>query len=102
MNHWSERRAYHLISRDGIGDWKVQGLAYEPGARFIRHADGTVNTWNKLERPGVVIENGHVVALSFAVIDTPKETQNGNNGHGSKIIVVPFDGAAMDRDLAGQ
>jgi hypothetical protein len=100
VNHWSERRAYHLISRDGIGDWKVQGLAYEPGARFIRHADGTVNTWNKLERPGVVIENGHVVAVSFAVIDTPKETQNGNNGHGSKIIVVPFDGEAMDRDLA--
>ena len=33
------------------------------------------------------------------VIDTPKEQQPGNNGHGSKIIVVPFDGAALDRDL---
>ena len=32
--------------------------------------------------------------------DTPKEEQTGNNGHGSKVIVVPFDGAAMDRDLA--
>jgi len=41
-----------------------------------------------------------VIALTFAVIDTPKETQTGNNGHGSKVIVVPFDGAAMDRDLA--
>ena len=99
VNHWRSRRAYHLISRDGIQGWRVQGLAYEPGADFIRYADGTVNHWNKLERPGVVIENGHVVAMTFAVVDTPKETQTGNNGHGSKVIVVPFDGAAMDRDL---
>lgn len=100
VNQWRERRAYHLISRDGITGWKVQGLAYEPGADFIRTADGAANHWNKLERPGVVIENGHVVAMTFAVIDTPKDDQTGNNGHGSKIIVVPFDGAAMDRDLA--
>lgn len=102
VNHWRERRAYHLISRDGITGWRVQGLAYEPGANFIRYANGAVNHWNKLERPGVVIEKGHVVAMTFAVIDTPKDDQTGNNGHGSKIIVVPFDGAAMDRDLAKQ
>jgi len=101
VNHWRERRAYHLISRDGISGWRTQGLAYEPGAPFIRHADGTVNRWNKLERPGVFIDGGHVVAMTFAVVDTPKEAQTGDNGHGSKIIVVPFDGAAMDRDLSG-
>lgn len=101
VNHWRERRAYHLISRDGIAGWRVQGLAYEPSADFIRYAGGVVNHWNKLERPGVVIQDGHVVAMTFAVIDTAKETQTGNNGHGSKIIVVPFDGAALDRDLAG-
>jgi hypothetical protein len=101
VNQWRERRAYHLISRDGVTGWRVQGLAYEPGADFIRYADGAKNHWNKLERPGVVIENGHVVAMTFAVVDTPKDDQTGNNGHGSKIIVVPFDGAAMDRDLAG-
>lgn len=101
VNQWRERRAYHLVSRDGISGWRVQGLAYEPGADFIRYADGTKNNWNKLERPGVVMENGHVVAMTFAVVDTPKDDQTGNNGHGSKIIVVPFDGAAMDRDLAG-
>lgn len=100
VNHWEDRRAYHLISRDGITGWRFQGLAYEPGADFIRYTDGTVNHWNKLERPAVVIEKGHVTAITFAVIDTPKETQTGNNGHGSKVIVVPFDGAAMDRDLA--
>jgi hypothetical protein len=100
VNHWRERRAYHLISRDGVTQWKVQGLAYEPSADFIRYADGASNHWNKLERPGVVIEKGHVVAMTFAVIDTSKDDQTGGNGHGSKIIVVPFDGAALDRDLA--
>lgn len=100
VNHWRERRAYHLLSRDGISGWRFQGLAYEPGADFVRYSNGTSNHWNKLERPGVVIEGGHVAAMTFAVTDTPKESQTGGNGHGSKVIVVPFDGAAMDRDLA--
>ncbi|MHA6721558.1 glycoside hydrolase family protein [Sphingomonas sp. RS2018] len=100
VNHWRARRAYHLISRDGVTGWRMQGLAFEPGADFIRHANGVVNHWYKLERPGVVIEKGHVVAVSFSVVDVAKEDQRGNDGHGSKVIVVPFDGAAMDRDLA--
>lgn len=100
VNHWRNRVAYHLISRDGVTGWRFQGLAYEPNADFIRDTAGHVNHWNKLERPGVLIENGHVTALTFAVIDVAKEEQKGNDGHGSKIIVVPFDGAAMDRDLA--
>lgn len=100
VNHWDERRAYHLISRDGITGWRFQGLAYEPGADFLRYTDGTVNHWNKLERPAVYMENGHVKAITFSVIDTPKHMQKGNDGHGSKVIVVPFDGEAMDRDLA--
>ena len=29
----------------------------------------------------------------------PKDQDRGNDMHGCKIIVVPFDGAAMDRDL---
>ena len=100
VNHWRDRRAYHLISRDGITGWKLQGLAYEPNANFIRLPNGTANHWFKLERPGVYMENGHVMALTFAVVDIPKEAQKGNDGHGSKIIVVPFDGKAMDRDLS--
>ena len=46
------------------------------------------------------IENGHITHFTFAVIDIPKEENKGNDRHGSKVIVVPFDGAAMDRDLA--
>lgn len=99
VNHWRERRAYHLLSRDGITGWRFQGLAYEPGADFVRYANGRINHWNKLERPGVLIEDGHVTAMTFAVTDTAKYTQTGSDGHGSKVIVVPFDGAAMDRDL---
>ncbi len=99
VNSWSDRKAFHLTSVDGIHDWTYRGLAYDPTRDFIRYTDGTVNHWNKLERPGVYLENGHVAALTLAVIDVPKEEEKGNDGHGSKIIVIPFDGAALDRDL---
>jgi hypothetical protein len=99
VNSWSDRKAFHLTSIDGIHDWRYRGLAYDPTRDFIRYTDGTVNHWNKLERPGVYLENGHVIAVTLAAIDNPKEEQLGNDGHGSKIIVIPFDGAAMDRDL---
>ena len=99
VNSWSDRKAYHLTSVNGINNWKYQGLAYDPTEDFLRYTDGTVNHWNKMERPGVLLENGHVTAITLAVIDTPKEEQTGNNGHGSKIVVIPFDGAAMDHDL---
>ncbi len=99
VNSWSARKAYHLTSSDGIHDWKLRGLAYDPTRDFVRYTDGTVNHWNKMERPGVYLENGHVAAFTFAVIDIPKQEDRGNEPHGSKVIVVPFDGTALDRDL---
>jgi hypothetical protein len=72
VNSWSTRQAIHLTSPDGIKNWTNRGLAYDPTRNFVRYTDGTVNHWNKMERPAVVIENG------------------------SKIIVVPFDGVALD------
>ena len=99
VNNWSDRKAYHLTSVNGITDWKYRGLAYDPTMDFVRYTNGTVNHWNKIERPGVLIEKGHIVAVTLAVIDVPKEQENGSNHHGSKIIVIPFDGAALDRDL---
>jgi hypothetical protein len=33
------------------------------------------------------------------VIDVEKEQDKGNDSHGSKVIVIPFDGSAFDRDL---
>lgn len=99
VNNWSDRKSYHLTSTDGINGWTYRGLAYDPTRDFVRYTDGTVNHWNKYERPGVFIENGHVVAVTLAVLDVPKDQERGDDQHGSKIIVIPFDGAAMDRDL---
>ena len=96
VNSWSTRQAIHLTSPDGISNWTNRGLAYDPTRDFLRYSDGTVNHWNKIERPGVVIEDGHVTHFTFAVIDVPKEQDLGNDSHGSKILVVPFDGVALD------
>jgi len=102
VNNWSQRRAYHLTSADGINDWKFRGLAYDPRQDFVRYTNGTVNHWDKLERPGVLIENGHVTAFTLAGLDVEKSEEKGNDTHGSKVIVIPFDGAALDRDLQAQ
>jgi lysophospholipase L1-like esterase len=99
VNSWSARKAYHITSVDGIHNWTYRGLAYDPTTNFLRYTDGTVNNWDKIERPGVILENGHVTHFTFSVLDVPKDDERGNDTHGSKIIVVPFDGAAMDRDL---
>jgi hypothetical protein len=99
VNSWSARKAYHLTSIDGIHDWTLRGLAYDPTANFVRYTDGTVNQWNKMERPGVYIENGHVKAVTLASIDIPKEDDKGNMPHGSKVIVIPFDGVTFDADM---
>jgi len=47
----------------------------------------------------VFLENGHVAYFTFAVIDVPKPQELGNDIHGSKVIVVPFDGVKFDRDM---
>jgi hypothetical protein len=100
VNCWSERKAFHLTSPDGIGNWTNRGLAYDPTTNFVRYTDGTVNHWEKIERPGVYLVNGHVAYFTFAVLDVPKDQEKGNDIHGSKVIVVPFDGVAFDRDMA--
>ena len=102
FNDWSAKKAYHYTSSDGITNWKLQpGLAYDPTAGFVRYTDGTVNHWTKLERPSVYIENGEAVAMTFAAIDVEKEDDHGNDQHGSKVIVVPFDGAGLDGASSG-
>ena len=46
VNDWNPRKAYHLTSPDGIGNWTFRGLAYDPTRDFLRHTDGTVNRWD--------------------------------------------------------
>jgi hypothetical protein len=99
VNCWSDRKAYHLTSTDGISNWTNRGLAYDPTTDFTHYTDGTVNHWNNIERPGVFLENGHVAYFTFAVLDVPKAQEFPNDNHGSKVIVVPFDGVTFDRDM---
>lgn len=100
VNQWDTSKAFHITSVDGINNWKLQpGYAYDPTANFIRYTDGTVNHWTKLERPNVYIENGKLVAMTFSAIDVQKWEDIGNDQHGNKIIVLPFDGAGLDAAL---
>ena len=96
VNDWDARRACYLTSPDGL-DWRIRpGLAYAPMADFIRYEDGTVNRWTKIERPGIYMEDGVIRAMTFAVIDVQKEDDLGNDDHGSKVLVIPFDGEKLN------
>lgn len=98
VNKWDSRNAYYLTSENGIDGWKLNdGSAYQPDTDFLRYTDGTVNHWNKIERPNVYIEDGVVTAMTFSVIDVPKDKEGGRDSHGSKVIVVPFDGEELHR-----
>lgn len=95
-NKWDAKKAYYLTSKDGLTNWTLQeGTAYTPSKQFMEYEDGTENNWTKLERPNVYIEDGTLKAVTFAVIDVEKEQDYGNDTHGSKIVVVPFDGQAL-------
>lgn len=96
-----DRVGYHLTSTDGIHNWTDQGLAYDPrdAQKIFSYTDGTVDHWYKMERPGVVVENGLVTHVTFAVSDVDKNNQiSAGTNHGSKVIVVPFDGVTFDKD----
>jgi hypothetical protein len=96
-----DRVGYHLTSPDGIHDWTDRGLAYDPrlASKIFSYTDGTVSGWFKMERPNVVLENDHVTYVTWAVSDVDKDCQIGaGSDHGSKVIVVPFDGCAFDHE----
>lgn len=99
VNSWSTRKAYHLTSQDGVTNWVNHGLAYDPRKDFLRYTDGTVNNWDKMERFGVLVENGVVTAATLSVLDVEKNQERGNDTHGSKIVVLPFEGTRLNRDM---
>ena len=66
---------------------------------MFQYTDGAVNDWTFVERPTAYVENGHVTHFIFSVIDLGKGQDRPNDNHGSKIVVVPFDGEAFDRDM---
>lgn len=98
-----DRVGWHLYSADGITDWQDNGYAWSPreyAKLFCFEGTTTCTQWYKMERPGVVLEDGHPTHITWAVSDVDKDNQiPGNSNHGSKIIVVPFDGEAFDADF---
>ena len=96
-----DRVGYHLTSTDGIHNWTDQGFAYDPrmAKQLFSTTDGTVNNWYKMERPGVVMENGHITHFTFAASDVDKNNQiPANSNHGSKVLVMAFDGVTFDAE----
>jgi hypothetical protein len=101
-NYWDQRKGYHIMSADGVKNWKNTGLAVDRSSDAFRYTDGTVNHWGNMERPNVVMENGHVTHFTFAVTDVNKDQGNNCCSTGSKIFVVPFDGVGFDADNGGE
>ena len=99
-NHWPSKTSYHFTSNDGINDWTYRGIAFKKDeSKIFRYTDGTVNDWEFIERPTAYVENGHVTHFIFSVIDVHKGNDGGSDNHGSKIVVVPFDGERFDKDM---
>jgi hypothetical protein len=92
-----------VYSADGITNWRDNGYGWSPREyqRIFGYEGSTTKTqWYKMERPGVVLEDGHPTHITWAVSDVDKDNMiPGNSNHGSKIIVVPFDGVAFDNDF---
>lgn len=101
-NYWDARKSYHIMSPDGVNNWKDTGLAVDRSTDFCRYTDGTVDHWGNMERPNVVMANGHVTHFTFAVTDVNKDQGSNCCSTGSKVIVVPFDGVSFDADNGGQ
>jgi hypothetical protein len=99
-NYPDDRIAYHLTSTDGIHDWTDQGLAFDPrdGQKLFTNEDGSVTRWYNVERPNVIMENGHVAYFTFAVSDVFKMGISGSSNDNTKVIVVPFDGVRFDQE----
>lgn len=99
VNQYLGNISYHLTSEDGIDNWRGRGLAYEGGKGVFKYTDGTENEWGTVQRPTVYVEDGEVKAFLFSVVDTSKGGDQPNDKHGSKIVMVPFDGKAFGTQI---
>jgi MYXO-CTERM domain-containing protein len=98
-----DRVGWHVYSPDGLTGWKDNGYAWSPRDYqkiFCYEGSTTCTAWYKMERPGVVLENGHPMYITWAVADVDKDNSiPAGSNHGTKVIVVPFDGVAFDSDF---
>ncbi len=98
-----DRVGWHVYSPDGITGWKDNGYAWSPRDYqkiFCYEGTTTCTAWYKMERPGVVLEDGHPMYVTWAVADVDKDNSiPAGSNHGTKVVVVPFDGVAFDADF---
>lgn len=89
VNDWLGRIAFYMRSKDGVNWVTDPGEAYQPGVSF--HEDGKVEEWFKYERIKVLQDKyGRAIQANFAVVDVQKESDKGNDNHGSKNISIPL------------
>jgi hypothetical protein len=97
-----DRVGWHVYSPDGLS-WKDNGYAWSPRDYqkiFCYEGSTTCNAWYKMERPSVVLQDGHPTHITWAVSDVDKDNQvTPGTNHGTKVVVVPFDGVAFDADF---
>jgi hypothetical protein len=98
-----DRVGWHVYSPDGLTGWKDNGYAWSPRDYqkiFCYEGTTTCTAWYKMERPGVVLEDGHPMYITWAVADVDKDNAvTAGSPHGTKVVVVPFDGVAFDADF---
>jgi len=97
-----DRVGWHVYSTDGL-NWKDNGYAWSPRDYqkiFCYEGTSTCSQWYKMERPSVVLQDGHPTHITWAVSDVDKDNAVlPGTPHGTKIVVVPFDGVAFDNDF---
>ena len=99
VNNHGVDTSYHFSSPDGIHDWKYRGIAFKKDADIFKYTNGIINNWAMVQRMTVFVENGHPTHFIFSVLDVKKGQDNADDNHGSKIVVVPFDGKAFDKHM---
>lgn len=98
VNDWYGRIAFYQRSKDGVNWVTDPGEAYVPG--IARHADGEVEDWFKFERIKVLQDKyGRAYQANFAVIDTIKWEDLGNDKYSSKHIMIPLNKGVLLRML---
>ncbi|MFI3306722.1 MAG: glycoside hydrolase family protein, partial [Rikenellaceae bacterium] len=89
MNDWIGRVAFYLRSKDGVNWVSDPGTAYDTSVSF--HEDGVKEEWHKYERIRMMQdEQGRAIQANFAVIDSEKHSDMGNDNHNSKNIAIPL------------
>jgi hypothetical protein len=89
VNDWFGRTAYYLRSKDGVHWVWDAGKAYDQDV--VRHPDGHIERWHKLERPKVRLDRyGRATHFYLAGVDVAKEEDFGNDNHSSKSLALPL------------